>query len=111
VRVVLDELAAVAARPPATPRSRRKKRGGGMPLASRSVSDLPADVADVAAASGSAVLLVFGGQARSRMAFRKLAADQPVSGLCSAPRRDARMVPFPARPAVEAYRTVRVIQP
>ncbi len=89
-------------------RSQGRYQEGGVLLAPRGASDPPGHVA---AASSDPAFMVFDEQVRSRVALRKLAADRPVGGLCVAPRRDARMVQLLARPVIDAYRTVRVIEP
>ena len=48
---------------------------------------------------------------RARVAFRELAADRPAIGTGATSRRDARMILRLARPAIDAFRAVRVIEP
>ena len=61
--------------------------------------------------SGAAALQVREVQVRARVALRELTADRPARGLGAAPRRDAGVVLFLAGPAVDALRTVQVIEP
>jgi hypothetical protein len=50
-------------------------------------------------------------QVRPRMALRELAADRPAAGPAAASRRDAGVILFLARPAVNASGAVQVIEP
>ena len=61
--------------------------------------------------SGAAALQVREVQVRARVALRELTADRPARGLGAAPRRDAGVVLIPAGPAVDAFRTIPVIEP
>ena len=61
--------------------------------------------------SGAAALPVGKAQVRARVAFRELAADRPASGPGAAARRDAGVILILAGPAVDAFRTIPVIEP
>jgi len=61
--------------------------------------------------SGAAVLQVREVEVRAWMALRELTADRPARGQSAASRRDAGVVLFLAGPAVNALRTVQVIEP
>ena len=61
--------------------------------------------------SGAAALQVREVQVRARVALRELTSDRPASGPGAAPRRDAGVVLLLAGPAVNALRTVQVIEP
>ena len=59
----------------------------------------------------SAALQVREVQVRAGVALRELTADRPAGGPGAAARRDAGVVLFLAGPAVDAFRTVPVIEP
>src|SRR5580693_8141044 len=61
--------------------------------------------------SGAAALQVREVQVRARVALRELTAGRPARGLGAAPRRDAGVVLFLAGPALDALRTVQMIEP
>src|SRR5689334_602213 len=61
--------------------------------------------------SGAAALQVREVQVRARVALRELTSDRPVGGPGAAPRRDAGVLLLLAGPAVNALRTVQVIEP
>jgi len=50
-------------------------------------------------------------QVRAGVALRELTADRPASSPGAAARRDAGVVLIPAGPAVDAFRTIPVIEP
>ena len=61
--------------------------------------------------SGAAALQVREVQVRAGVALRELTADRPASGPGAAARRDAGVVLILAGPAVDAFRTIPVIEP
>ena len=60
---------------------------------------------------GAAALQVREVQVRAGVALRELTAERPASGPAAAARRDAGVVLILAGPAVDAFRTIPVIEP